>query len=52
MNINTGKTKEMLIGHIKKESLQAFQLNDMEIERISVFKLLGLYVNYMQAHLG
>ena len=45
MNINTRKTKEMLIGHIKNEPLQALQLNDIEIESVSAYKLLGQYVN-------
>jgi len=34
----------MLVGRIKHESPQNLQLNDIEIERISVFKILGLHV--------
>jgi len=45
MNINTKKTKEMIIGNIKKEFPPSLRLNDNEIERVSVYKLLGLYVN-------
>ena len=45
MNINTNNTKEMLIGHIKKEFSPTLQLGDNEIERVSVYKLLGLYMN-------
>jgi Mg2+ and Co2+ transporter CorA len=45
MNINTNKTQEMLIGHIKKEFSPTLQLGDNEIERVSVYKLLGLYMN-------
>jgi len=45
MKINTRKTKEMLIGRIKNESPQNLQPNDIEIERVSVFKILGLHVN-------
>ena len=45
MNINTNKTKEMLIGHSKKDFSPTLQLDDNEIERVSVYKLLGLYVN-------
>ena len=47
MNINTNKTKEMIIGNIKIEFPSSLRLNDNdnEIERVSVYKLLGLYVN-------
>ena len=39
MNINTNKTKEMIIGNIKKEFPPSLRLNDNEIERVSVYKL-------------
>ena len=45
MNINTNKTKEMIIGNIKTEFPPSLRLNDNGIERVSVYKLLGLYVN-------
>ena len=45
MNINISKTKEMLIGHIKQAMPPALRLNDNEIERVHVYKLLGLYIN-------
>jgi hypothetical protein len=47
MNINISKTKEMLIGHIKKAMPPALRLNDNEIglERVHVYKLLVLYIN-------
>jgi hypothetical protein len=45
MNINTNKTKEMIIGNIKKEFPPSLLLNNKEIERMLVYKLLGLYVN-------
>jgi len=37
--INTRKTKEMLIGRIKNESPQNLQLNDIELERVSVIEI-------------
>ena len=45
MNINTNKTKEMIIGNIKMEFPPPLRLIGNEIERVSVYKLLGLYVN-------
>jgi Reverse transcriptase (RNA-dependent DNA polymerase) len=45
ININKNKTKEMLIGNIKIDLSPSLRLNDIEIERVSVYKLLGLYVN-------
>jgi len=44
MKINTHKIKKVIIGRIKNESPQNLQLNDIEIERVSVFKILGLHV--------
>jgi len=35
----------MLIGRIKNESTQNLQQNDIEIERVYVFKILGLHAN-------
>jgi hypothetical protein len=45
MNINISKTKEMLIGHMEQAMPPALRLNDNEIERVHVYKLLGLHIN-------
>ena len=46
MNINTGKTKEMVIQFSKKETnIPHIRLNDIAIERVNSTKLLGLYVS-------
>jgi len=44
MNINTKKTKEMLMGILKKNPPQLIQLNGQPIERVKSYKLLGLHV--------
>jgi hypothetical protein len=44
MNINTKKTKEMLLGSITKNPPPLLQLNGQPIERVSSYKLLGLQV--------
>ena len=44
MNINTKKTKEMLLGPMKNNQLPALQLNGQSIERVKTYKLLGLHV--------
>jgi len=45
MNINTKKTKEMLLGPIQKIQPPPLQLNGQPIERVRTFKLLGLHVS-------
>jgi hypothetical protein len=46
MKINFGKTKEMLIGTIKKDNIPYLINNNSEaIERVTVFKLLGLTID-------
>ena len=46
MNINYGKTKEMLIGAIKNDTIPyLINSNTEAIERVTVFKLLGLTVD-------
>jgi len=44
MNINTKKTKEMLLGPIKKKPPSPLQLNNALIDRVQSYKLLGLHV--------
>jgi hypothetical protein len=44
MNINTRKTKEMLLGQIKTNQPPTLQLNGQAIDRVSSYKLLGLHV--------
>ena len=44
MNINTKKTKEMLLGSVQKIQLSPLQLNGQPIERVHSYKLLGLHV--------
>jgi len=46
MNINYGKTKEMLLGSIRKDTIPYLIDNNNEaIERVTVFKLLGLTID-------
>jgi len=44
MNINTKKTKEMLLGTIVKNPPPTLQLNGQTLERVKTYKLLGLNV--------
>ena len=44
MNINTKKTKEMLLGSFNSYQLSSLQLNGQDIERVTCYKLLGLHV--------
>lgn len=44
MNINTKKTKEMLLGSFHSCQLPSLHLNGRDIERVTCYKLLGLYV--------
>jgi len=45
MNINTDKTKEMLIGAANKNPPSLLVINDQPIERVTSFKLLGVTVS-------
>ena len=45
MNINTKKTKEMLLGPIRNKVLVPLLLNNSSIERVHSYKLLGLNIN-------
>ena len=44
MNINTKKTKEMLIGSIQKNPPPLLQIDGQSVERVTSYKLLGLQV--------
>jgi len=44
MNINAKKTKEILLGPVRKNPPPILQLNGQPIERVRTFKLLGLHV--------
>ena len=44
MNINFNKTKEMLLGSINKNSTPNISINSTVVERISMFKLVGVHV--------
>ena len=41
VNINVKKTKEILIGQLKRNSPPLLTLDGIEVERVTVFKLLG-----------
>jgi len=45
MNINTKKTKEMLLGSIARSTPDKLYINNLEIERVKKFKLLGITIN-------
>lgn len=44
MNINTKKTKEMLLGSFQCRQLPSLKLNGQDIEQVTSYKLLGLHV--------
>jgi len=46
MNINTAKTKEMLLGPINNDPPCLLTIGDNSIERVNSFKLLGVTVTY------
>jgi len=45
MLVNGKKTKEMLVGSVTKNPPAPLLLNDITVERVSTFKLLGVYVS-------
>ena len=45
MNVNTKKTKEMLIGPITKNPPQQLTLSGTTVDRVDTFKLLGVHVS-------
>jgi len=45
MIINGKKTREMLIGTASKVCMPPVILNDLPIERVDTFKLLGVYLS-------
>ena len=44
MNINTNKTKEMLLGSIAGNPPSPLSVAGQEVERVTVFKLLGVTI--------
>jgi hypothetical protein len=45
MNVNGKKTKEMVIGSIVNNSLQQLTLSGATVDRVAIFKLLGVHVS-------
>ena len=45
VNVNTKKTKEMLIGPIAENPPQKLTLSGMTVDRMDTFKLLGVHVS-------
>ena len=45
MNVNFKKTKEMIINTSHCNFLDKLSVSDVEIERVNVFKLLGVHIN-------
>ena len=45
MNVNIKKTKEMIIFPSNSNVFSPLRVADVEIERVDVFKLLGVYIN-------
>jgi len=45
MNVNIKKTKEMIICPSNSNVFSPLRVADVEIERVDVFKLLGVYIN-------
>jgi len=43
--VNTKKTKEMIICPSNSNVFSPLSIADVEIERVDVFKLLGVYIN-------
>jgi hypothetical protein len=44
MIVNTGKTKEMILGPLSKSNIQELSIGQTDIERVTVFKLLGVHI--------
>ena len=44
MIVNSRKTKEMLIGLVLKDPLPSVSLSGAPVDRVTVFKLLGVHV--------
>jgi len=45
MNINWKKTKEMIVGHLLPETVPELSVNNNAIQRVDVFKLLGVFID-------
>jgi len=46
LNINSNKTKEMVIGSLSKESVVPLTVASTTVQRVPVYKILGVMVNY------
>jgi len=45
LNINSNKTKEMVIGSLSKESVVSLTVASTMVQRVPVYKILGVMVN-------
>ena len=45
MNINGKKTKEILIGQVKRNAPPLLTLGGTDVERVTTFKLLGVHIS-------
>jgi len=45
MNINGKKTKEILIGQVKRNAPPLLTLGGTDVERVTTFKLIGVYIS-------
>jgi len=45
MNINSKKTKEMIIGPLSKENVTPLSISTITVECVSTYKLLGVMIN-------
>ena len=43
--INSNKTNEMVLGSLSKESVVPFTVSSTIVQRVSVYKILGVMVN-------
>jgi len=46
LNINSNKTKELVIGSLSKESVVPLTFASTTVQRVSVYKILEVMVNY------
>jgi len=45
MNVNTSKTKELIIGSLRKDPPPALTVGDSTVERVATYKLLGINID-------
>jgi hypothetical protein len=46
MQVSSIKTKEMILGGASRKDWPALKIHDTALERVSVFKLLGVYISF------